>query len=265
MNELTTFCRPTEDPTRFDVLYANGAQNQGLLHVTVGAGEPDAAVSAELAALHHLLVKKAIFGTDRAGRSHRAQSGDDDNAADQVRLKVTSGQIRKLMLQKSDKKHLVERAHFLVSRFAGARIETSKDASWVKPRAFQYEEDLVAEPILDDIMEVPGVGLATVSLHAIERIQCRGNGLTLAQAWHQLRRIVQGCDYVIEIAPETERYNLKRYGVVGLGLYSSQTQYNVVITPPKGSDRTLPVITTCYYEERAPKRLRRLQVHEALL
>ena len=94
MNKLTTLCRPTDSPKRFDVLYVNGAQNQGTLHVTVEADEPDAPVSAELAALHHLLVKKAIFGTDRAGRSHRSSGGEDDLAGDQVLLTVTSGQIR---------------------------------------------------------------------------------------------------------------------------------------------------------------------------
>lgn len=124
MNILTVLAQPTDNPELFEVFWANGVQKQGLLKVHVTTGVADKDVIAELGALHHLLVVKAIFGQDRAGRAAQKQTTapSQDEDADRLQLNVTSGQIRKLMQQKSKKPHLNAFAFFLATRFAGSNI-----------------------------------------------------------------------------------------------------------------------------------------------
>ena len=156
MNILTVLTKPTDNPRHFEVYWANGVQNQGLLRVRVEQSCDDLDVVAELGALHHLLVIKSIFGSDRAGRSAHLNDTPDPGAedSDRLQLNVTSGQLRKLMQQKSKKLHLVPFALFLSTRFAGSNIVVKNDASWIKPRAYEYVEEIVVNGVLDESASV---------------------------------------------------------------------------------------------------------------
>ena len=261
MNILTVLAQPTDNPELFEVFWANGVQKQGLLKVHVTTGVADKDVIAELGALHHLLVVKAIFGHDRAGRAAQKQTTapSQDEDADRLQLNVTSGQIRKLMQQKSKKPHLNAFAFFLATRFAGSNITVSHDRQWIKPRALENVEEITIGAALDDLMDVPGVGIAAVSVHAIEQIQRRGNGLSLAEAWHQIRRVVRNLDYEVVVSEEKRRRDVDRHGYSGRCLYSTLTEWNVVVTPAKGHDRSIPVIATAYFERRPLTELVRIE------
>lgn len=261
MNLLTVLAQATDNPDVFQVFWANGIQKQGLLKVHVTAGAADKDVIAELGALHHLLVVKAVFGQDRAGRAAQKQSvgSTPDEDADRLQLYVTSGQIKKLMQQKSKKPHLNPFAFFLATRFAGSNITVSQDRQWIKPRALENVEEITVGAALDDLMDVPGVGLAAVSVHAIEQIQRRGNGLSLAEAWHQIRRVVRNLDYEVLVSEEKRRRDVDRHGFSGRYFYSTLTEWNVIVTPAKGHDRSVPVIATAYFERRPQSELVRIE------
>ncbi|ENO77571.1 plasmid-like protein [Thauera sp. 27] len=260
MNILTVLARATDNADQFEVYWANGVQKQGLLRVNVPSHGTDKDVIAELGALHHLLVVKGIFGQDRAGRAAQKQGAGiiHDEDADRVQLHVTSGQIKKLMQQKSKKLHLSPYSFFLATRFAGSNISVSHDRQWIKPRALENVEEVTVGPALDDLMDVPGVGLAAVSVHAIEQIQRRGNGLSLAEAWHQIRRVVRTLDYEVAVSDEKRRRDIDRHGYSGRYLYSTLTEWNVIVAPAKGLDRAVPVIATAYFERRPQTELVRI-------
>lgn len=269
MNILTVLTKPTDNPHHFEIYWANGVQNQGLLRVRVEQSCDDLDVVAELGALHHLLVVKSIFGSDRAGRSaHRSARLNDTpdpgaEASDRLQLNVTSGQLRKLMQQKSKKLHLVPFALFLSTRFAGSNIVVKNDASWIKPRAYEHVEEIVVSGVLDDHLEVPGIGIASLSAHAIEQVQKRGNGLSLVEAWHQVRKIVRTCDYEYIPSSDKRKRDIDRYGFSGRTFYSTYSGWNVIVTPPSGLNRHLPVIATLYYEKRPTTALVRIHPQAA--
>lgn len=259
MNILTTLVSPGSSATEFIVLWANGLQRQGTLRVRVPESVADAAVVAELGALHHLLVRRAVFGDDRAGRPlSREGITEEELDAGRVQLKVTSGQIRKLMQGASKKLHLVPYAFFLSSRFYGSAVTVSTDKAWVKPRAHEHVEEIAVSGALDDFQDVPSIGKAALSQHALEQLRIRANGLDPSAAWQQLRRILITCSHEVHVDEAKRRRDVDRHGYSGRCLFSPQTGWNVVVTPPKGADRDWPVIATVYYDRRTAQELRPL-------
>lgn len=255
MNILTVLTRRTETPSSFEVVWANGLAHQGTLLVHVRHPDQDQEVAAEIGAIHHLLVRKAIFGSDRAGRAK--SKGDEadsiESPSDRLQLRVSSGQVRKLMQGSSSKRHLFPLAFFLETRFGGANVMTTRDDSWIRPRASMHVEEITVSGALDDEQDVPSVGTAVLTRHALQQLQMRGNGMDAASAWHQMRHILRSLDAEIAVTEEKRRRDIERYGVSGRRLYSSFTGWSVVVTPPDGVDRQLPTIATAIFEGRAPK------------
>lgn len=261
MNILSLITRPGATALEFNVVWANGLQRQGTIRVRLAQEVADPVVAAELGALHHLLVRRAIFGDDRAGRAVNRDGLDDQDAdpdAGRVQLRVSSGQIRKLMLGTSKKTHLVPFAFFLSSRFYGANVAVSNDTSWIKPRAAANVEEITVSGALDDWQDVPGVGLSVLSQHALEQLRIRGNGLDPAGAWQQLRRIVKSCTQEVNAGDAKRQRDIARHGYPGRCLYSPQSGWNIVITAPNGSDRSMPVIATVFFDKRGAHEVRPL-------
>lgn len=254
MNQLTVLTRPDDTaPDIFHVLWANGTQRQGTVTVTVPFDIKDKALAAELGALHHLLVRRAIFGHDRAGVGRKRvtdEASGRESAGAPVELVVSKGQVKKLARGVSaDGDTYFALTRWLAVRFDGASIKVAKDTSWLKPRSEMNIEEIVLEPALDDIQPVPSIGEVSVSWHVIDQFSKRFNQLEPSHAWQQFRRLITSINARVSQADEVVERAEMRHGVRGEILYHGESGWNFVIVPGDGA-RSMPVVATAYWNKR---------------
>lgn len=235
MNILTSTVVASTNPEHVDVVWANGLAKQGRFHVALPQNLPDREVIAELAAMHELLVVRAIFGEERAG-----------NVLD---LCVSSGAIKKLAQRRSNKEHLAPYANFLAIRFADARITVAQKCPWLKPRAEQNVAKLTPSGgALEDELELRPFGRVALTRHAIDRFAIRSNNAeSMADTWRALRLILSNRLEEVVLNEAQRREKLERHGVEGRIFHHRDSHWNFVVCYTPGQTAR---ILTSYYERR---------------
>jgi hypothetical protein len=234
VNILSTFCTGGAiGEAHVDVVWTNGLNIQGRIRVVVPPALHDRDVIAELAALHHLLVVRAIFGDDRAGNS--------------LILNVSAGAIKKLVAQRSAKQHLVSFANFLAVRFADADIEVKTKLTWLRPRAENnVEEIVVTEGALDDELELRPLGRVTHTRHALEQFAIRSNRPdAYSDAWRSIRIVLSNRLEERIASEETQLARLERHGIEGRVFHHPGSRWSFVVTEAEGEPRR---IVTAYHD-----------------
>lgn len=240
MNIITTCVVTPAADSYVDVVWVMGMARQGKqgrIRVALAADVPDRTVIAELAAMHYLLVVRAVLSEDRAG-----------NALD---LRVSSGAIKKLAQRRSTKAHLVPYANFLAVRFADANIEVQQKATWLKPRA---ENDVVeltlTSDALDDELELRPFGRVALTRHAIDQFALRSNRPEdYSECWRAIRLILSNRLEEVVQSDDARREKLERHGVDGRVFYHRDSHWNFVVGEAPGQGNT-PRILTAYYTRR---------------
>jgi hypothetical protein len=241
MNELTVFTRATEQPERFEVSFANGVQRQGVLRIDVPFAIEHRDVAAELGALHHLLIERAIFGDDRAGNN--------------LHLTVSRGQVRKLIQRRSGLPELTPWASALSVQFADAHIRIeNRSAAWEKPRRLDHVTEFMLADRLDLIYQVPGFGPTRLMAHALDQFCARANHIEAHEGWRQIRYMLGPALQRVLRDPKLDEAARERHGTNAVILYAPATGWNFVIAQP--NDRSpLPTITTAYHRKQRPQDL----------
>lgn len=184
MNTLKTHTRPGHKTDYFLVYWTNSTERLGgLLRVTVTPNIEDKAIAAELAAIQHLLEVQEVLGNNISG-----------NAS--TKLVVSSGAIRKLQRNQSDKAHLAPYASFLCTRFAACPISVDKNTGWFEGVAPAKEEDLLVSGPQDETLNLPGLGSVAVTRHVLSRFVERAlidqpADQAIQIAWKRLRKLAE--------------------------------------------------------------------------
>jgi hypothetical protein len=157
MNILKTYTVATSEPDQFLLYWTNSPIClRGIIKIRVSANIEDRAIAAELAGLKHLLDQKCVLGQDIVG-----------NAG--IHLSVSSGAIRKLLLRKSNKTHLIPYAQFLTTRYAGCQLSVSKDKRWFEGFVPNAAENLLVSRPQFETIHVRGIGEVIVTQHILDR------------------------------------------------------------------------------------------------
>ena len=233
--QLTLHTKATATPNQFETYWTTG-RKQGIIDVRIAATEiQDAAIIAELSAMHFLLSHKEVCGCNRAGNG--------------LEISVTFGAIRKVAQNTSNKKHLFAHGRFLLTRYADATIAVSKNHDWIRlQRADNRREPLVIGEPLPEVIQVNGIGKVGLSFHIIERMMERANYATIAAAWRHLCRMLGG-GRVLEVAlpPDIAQQKASKHGSTGKHLRVASEPWHFVLSDGKrGYGCSLPTLITAY-------------------
>lgn len=233
---ITLHTESTATANQFATYWTTG-HKQGVVVVSIQIPEAsDAAIVAELAALHHLLSHRAVFGADRAGNG--------------LQISVSFGAIRKLARGVSSKSHLLAHSRFLSTRYVDASITVAKDHRWVDPaRASTRKETLTVTHPLPEVVNVPAMGPVGVSVHVVERLMQRANFPSMAACWHHLQRTLGDPSLqVIKLPPEILRHKVEKYGrAAGIHLAAPHSPWHFVVSDGQlPSSGGLPMLVTAY-------------------
>ena len=182
MNFLKTFTLSVQQSDTFSVYWTNSASRfGGVVHVKVTAKLDDRAIAAELAAIQHLLEVKKVLGNNLSGNA-------------KTKLVVSSGAIRKLHRQQSDKGHLAPYANFLCTRFAACPVSVEKDTSWFSGQIPSSEDHLLVSAPLRAKIQLHGLGEVTVTRHVLQRFVDRvivdqAADQAIQVAWKKLNKL----------------------------------------------------------------------------
>jgi hypothetical protein len=204
MNILKTYAVATSEPDQFLVYWTNSPVNpRGVLKIRITANIEDRAIAAELAAVKHLLDQKCVLGQKLVG-----------NAG--IRISVSSGAIRKLMLRKSNKMHLIPFAQFLTTRYAGCQLSVSKDKRWFEGFVPNAVEDLLVSRPQFETIHVRGIGDVIVTQHILDRFAERFLYDTpldkrTSMAWRKLVELASdsGVHEVSRLSPWADMRNIE--------------------------------------------------------
>lgn len=234
--QLTLHTKAAAGALQFETFWTTG-RKQGIVHVTIAdPNTEDAAIVAELSAMHYLLSHKEVCGNERAGNG--------------MELNVTFGAIRKLAQNTGSKKHLFAHGRFLLARYAEARITVAKDTSWiVQARAENRRDSLHITAPLPEIVDVQGIGKVGLSYHIIDRMMERANYASIAAAWRHLCKML-GCSNLAEVPlpADIARQKADKHGSVGKHLRVPSEPWRFVISDGKKGFTAdpLPMLVTAY-------------------
>jgi len=207
-----------------------GSDKKGVVFVTVPPVLEDPKVIAELSAARWLLEQKNVCGHDKAGAG--------------LEIFVSSGAIKKLSRGGSAKTNLLRYAHFLRTRFIGAKITVeNRDSNWLD---FQDEHPYsigVSSEI--ELLELCGFGPVEVTAHAIEKYTER-LGRKLTRAWREIRLLIKD--------PKLKEIRFRKKGLNGKTPSKNSRYFYlptrqivfVVTTSPNGEPR---LVTTYLIDE----------------
>lgn len=248
MNILSVFTKPTDNERVFHVYWANGMRRQGVLRVTVPFDDGiELRVVAELCALHCLLVRRAIFGRDRAGvgKGRKDELGQLEAAGSQLRVNVSIGKVRKLLMgRSSEADQYYSFVRWFQVRFKGAKLQT-EGGDWIRPRASQHMTEMLAERALDDIQVHPYLGELAISMHSVKRFAERGTQHEPHVAWQNMRQILIGCRHIVEESEAATRHAQDKYGIGTVLLFDAEYGWTFRIARGDGH-RRIPTVVTCY-------------------
>ena len=224
--QVTIFTQHTAQPEVFKVLWANGHKTQGTVNVTVHSTVENKEVAAELSALQYILETLEVCGKGRAGNG--------------MTITTSFASIRKLAQGKSDKEALAPYALFLRTRFADARIQTSRDESFIlSNKARSNTRRITVEfPQLSTICFPDGLE-AGVTHHALSQYMVRYQVSVAANAWRALRAAVQSPTTQLQCTSSEEK---TRHGKEILAYVTEEGLRLIVAKEAAGAK-----ILTCYY------------------
>lgn len=233
--QLTLHTKATSAPNLFETYWTTG-RKQGVIDVTISDTETqDAAIIAELSAMHFLLSHKEICGGDRAGNG--------------MEIDVTFGAIRKIAQNTSNKKHLFAHGRFLLTRYAEAKIAVSKDSDWIRmARAENRREQLVINEPLPEIIQVTGFGKVGLSFHIIDRMMERANYSSIGAAWRHLCQMLSGGQVSeVPLPADVARQKAAKHGSVGKHLRVAAEPWRFVLSNGnRGHNVSMPMLVTAY-------------------
>lgn len=231
---LTIHTKAASAPNRFESFWTTG-RKQGVIEVSIAdQTTPDAAIVAELSALHFLLSHKEVCGADRAGNS--------------MELNVTFGAIKKIAQGTSNKRHLMAHGRFLMTRFAESSISVSKSDSWIsEARADNRREELIIDEPLPEVIQVNGVGKVGLSFHIIERMMERANYASIGAAWRHLRDML-GSSRVseVQLPAAVVREKIAKHGSIGKHLRVPSEPWHFVVSHGGRFMESMPMLVTAY-------------------
>lgn len=175
-NVVTVLAQPTEDDSRFVVVWRSGVNNQGKVKVHIEAHVADKKAVAELTAMQHIIEVLEVIGAIPPLKG--------------LQLVFSVPAIRKVHANKSDKKHLYPYAYFLTTRFCAAAIDISEDDSWIKPRADNNVCELSVTGPIGEWVNIYRFGKVCITRHVIEQFCKRMNNIEPVEGWKQLNTIV---------------------------------------------------------------------------
>lgn len=249
MGKIQVITKPATTPNVFNVYWRVGAARMGCVETTVAAAAPaDKHIIAEMAALRYLLLEKAAAGENASGVG--------------LDIVVSSGAIKKATHKDTAKIHLVDYAHFLVTRFADAKFSVEKDESWLPAEnAAPMDKIKVDRPALETIF-VHGVGNVVLTRHALERYnermgtpptsdepknieqEAKRPQRTFAQALKSLRKIAASSLLKPIQQPQSlELKKIREHGIAVLTLNHPDALVNLLVGKDKGVEKLITVVT----------------------
>lgn len=249
MGKIQVITKPATEPDVFNVYWRVGVARMGCVETTVAAAAPaDKHIIAEMAALRYLLVEKAVAGENLSGVG--------------LDIVVSSGAIKKATHKDTAKIHLVDYAHFLVTRFADAKFSVEKDELWLPAEnAVPKDKVKVERPILETIF-VHSVGDVVLTRHALERYhermgtppasgepknteqEAKKSQRTFAQALKSLRKIASSSLLKPIQQPQSlELKKIKEHGIAVRTLNHPDALVNLLVGKDKGIEKLITVVT----------------------
>lgn len=219
-NILTVIAQPTEQKDAFIVIWRSGLQRQGKVKVNIPLDVSDKLAIAELSAMQYIIDELEVIGSQPPLKG--------------VQMVFSSGAIKKIHDQKSDKRHLYPFAYFLTTRFASVDVKVDKDDSWIMPRADNLQSELTITEPLGQLINIPHLGKVAVTRHVIDQYTQRMNNIEPHLAWKQLNKTLDNAK-METIATDEKRkiHDQLHHAQEGVRLYDQLTKWCFVIADNK--------------------------------
>ena len=210
MNYLRVITKPTEDENIFNVYWTNTNQSpRGIVKVRVPENFEDKRILAELYALCYLLEVAEVVGADLAGNPNTT-------------LYVSVGAVKKMATASSAKKHLIDYAKFLTTRFKGCPITVdNQNDRWLKglEGGLEVTHEIYAEKPIEETIFLHSLGDVDLTSHVVERLaerlsEFKENAITLGAAWRMLRTYAKAAS-VVEVKKSDNRRASVKYAMKG--------------------------------------------------
>lgn len=219
-NILTVLAQPTEHKDTFIVVWRSGLQRQGKVTVNIPLDIADKLAIAELSAMQFIIDDLEVLGSQPALKG--------------VQMIFSSGAIKKIHDQKSDKRHLYPFAYFLTTRFASVDVKVDKDDSWIMPRADNTLSELTITEPMGQLINIAQLGKVAVTRHVIEQYTQRMNNIEPHLAWKQLSKTLDTAKLEsIEADDKRRVHDQLHHAQEGIRLYDQNTKWCFVIADNK--------------------------------
>lgn len=230
---MSLYTRPFAVDSHVIVAWATGKYTNGFLRLDVNENVEDRLIRAELHAIEYLMFRKRVFNVDPAnGKSFT--------------FYVSTGAIKKLALQRSQKTHLFDAAAFFTTRLVGAQIHVVKSNSlapeWGTAACDRTEPVTSAGGWYSSTtFESPVLGTVEVSAHALRRFVQRLSSGTPTAPWRSLMRRLSHPGLRQYPLPERhQRHKMRKYGTVeGLEIWAHPTSSMAFLFINEGTRRRL--------------------------
>jgi len=205
MDILTVFATPDsaferEDHAIVRVYWCTGMHRKQAIDVRLALTCQDRLAAAEVIAIRHLLGEQNVFNANRTGIN--------------LKLVVSKGAIKKMARQATQKLDLYEYGYPILTRYGEAKIEVSKDKSWIPADETLIEVPLIHGESLRGIEKLKSerMGLIAVTRHALERYGEHCGTLDMNSSWKNLHRRMKGRLDVIALPSKVLQHKLRKYG-----------------------------------------------------
>lgn len=240
---LNTVPVPSEMDT-ITVYWSTGYRNNGAVEVKIPVEREDRIIIAELIAIRHLIFTQEVFG-------QKPTSGNG------YELRVSSGAIRKLMMRRSTKEHLLEFALFLSGPLEGVTITVCKHNLTDKLFGSLETHKLDTVNIANFENQLPqekwntSIGQLYISKHAVQQYEIRLNEQNKDPVSNPmnslLRALNQGPFIPVELAEDVANRKKKKYG----DNHDVETWKNpytgLNLTVSKNTPDGTGLLLTCFY------------------
>jgi len=219
-SKFLSVCTVAAGDAEFHV-YWETEQISGRLDVSVDLDMEDKAIAAELWALRHLLLEAEVTGINRTG--------------DNLSINVSAGAIRKLLMKKSSKKHLVSLTAWMTVRFSDAKVTVPKRKLNIAKIETALSEPGVLlinpESSPDDITVSPVIGQVKISQHAVDRYIERTGVSSASRAWRSVLQLVKAdCLHDASLPKDVEMKKRKKHQETAR-IMNAMNNWQLVFTP----------------------------------
>lgn len=238
--KLTTVSVKTS-PRSSRIHWRTGERNRGVVYVSVDFDAPDVEIICELIAIRFLMFEKKVFNvTPSIGTGFQ--------------LTVSKGAIRKIMQGKSDKKHVIKFASFIMSDLKGITLKVDNNMKFLPKEG---DEDAHVDHVSGDIekytnthtkIETPVLGDVHITAHAVEQYAARhesaGLGLPSKPKQALTRRLQDHNLIKVALPTEVLEHKAKKYGTVDNVEFWSKHNTGIYFVIVNGADGKKTLVTT---------------------